>query len=164
MEEDGEKLVYQYATNYRAYRRVMITTRALATVIAAGCALGFIALSWVLAIIVSTMLLFAGAITIIASLHNERTLILFNTRLVIINKDKRVYVSYDDVVNVSYKVPFYERDLMTGTVTVTAKTVRGITKKYKVRHLFNAADGVKFVREQVETKRVKSGSGNETRA
>lgn len=151
--ETDEKLVYQYATNYRAYRRVMITTRITATVVLIGAAMGFIALSWVLALIAGIMIACAGAISVIVSLHNERTLIVFNTRLVIINKDKRKYVSFADVTKVEYKIPFFERDLMTGTVTVTAKTPKSGTKKYRVRHLFDATAGVKFIKDQIEKSR-----------
>lgn len=147
---EDEKLAYQYATNYRAYRRVMMSTRITAAVIAAGCAWGFAVLSVVLAAIVCAMLLFAGAISVLVSLHNERTLIVFNTRLVIINKDKRKYLSFANIFSVTYKIPFYERDLMTGTVTVTAKTAKGGTKKYKIRHLFDAGAGVRFIQDQLE--------------
>lgn len=145
-EQQREKLLYQYIMNYKAYRRVMIPTRAAVTVAVSGGLFGLCALSVPLGIVIGMIPLFLGAIAILAGLHNERTYMIFDTRFVIKNKDKRVCVGLDAVTAVKYKRAFYEKDLSTGTITVTARTEKGKLKKYKMKHVFDAGEGAEFLR------------------
>jgi len=144
--EKTEKLCFQYIMNYKAYRRYMLVTRIAGTLVVAGGLAALCAVHIILGILLSAMSLFIGAIVIIVSLSHEQTYMIFDTRFVIKNRDKRASVPLSDIVRVEYKRAFYEKDLATGTVYITAKTSKGKTKKYKMRHVFNAKDGVEFLR------------------
>lgn len=144
-----EKLLFQYIMNYKAYRRIMISTRIIITLIVAGGLAGLIAISLPLGIVLPLIALFVGAIWIITSLNREITYMVFDTRFVIKNKDKRVNVPLSGVKSVTYRRAFYENDLATGTVTVVAADENGKTKKYKFKHIFDAVPLVAFLKEQI---------------
>ena len=57
--------------NYKAYRRIMISTRIIITLIVAGGLAGLIAISLPLGIVLPLIALFVGAIWIITSLNRD---------------------------------------------------------------------------------------------
>lgn len=149
-EEQKEHIEFQYIMNYKAYRRKMIMVRLLLTLVAAGglACLGIIKM-W-LGIIFGTMALFVGALAIIVSLHKEETYIIFNTRFVIKHAEKRASVPLENIKAVRYKRAFYEKGLATGTITITATNPdNGKIKKYRMRHVFGAREGVKFLKDGI---------------
>ena len=130
-----KEILFQYIMNYKAYRRKMVTLCALS--IAVG-----ITLSLLAAVV--------GALFVIVAFHKEWTYTIYNTKIVIKDKDKRHDVPLDGVTAVSFKTAFYEKDLFTGTVTVTVKTAKGGKRKYKLRHVFDAQEGVAFLKKTAE--------------
>lgn len=145
--EQAEHIEFQYIMNYKAYRRYMYMTRlAITFVVAAGLFCLWFVRMW-LGIIFGTMAFFGGAFAIIAALHREETYIVFNTRFVLKHAEKRVSVPLENIKSVEYKRAFYEKKLATGTITITAKDpVKGKYKKYRMRHVFGARDGVAFLK------------------
>lgn len=161
-----ERVMFQYIMSYKAYRRFMIATRVAATVVCAG-GLACLSLYKVpLGIIFGVMALFLGAIAVIVALGREETYIVFDTRFVIKHADKRASVPLENIKSVKYKRAFYEKNLATGTVTVTAVSPdNGKIKKYRLRHVFDAKAGVKFLadaaRANAERERAKENDGVE---
>ncbi len=154
MSEDGkdkERILFQYIMNYKAYRRKMIAVRIMLTLLAAGGLAVFSIKSITLGIVLALMALFLGAISILVSLHNEMTYIVFNTRIVIKNKDKRADIPLENLISVKYGRAFYEKDLGTGTITLKAKDpVKGRIKKYRMRHVFAAGECVAFLQDAID--------------
>ncbi len=141
-----EKLLFQYIMNYKAYRRIMITTRVLIVLLIAGGAATFALLNVALGIIFPLIVAFLGAIFVIAGLHNEETYMVFEDRVVIKRGQKKIVVPIDNIKSVSYRRAFYEKDLATGTVKIRA-TAQGkkTVKTYKLKHIFDAKPVVEFL-------------------
>lgn len=158
-EQAKEKIEFQFIMNYKAYRREMIATRIILTLVVAGGLCGLCALSVIIGILVAAMALFCGVISILVSLGNEQSYTVYNTRVVIKrkNNDTRVSVPIENVTAVKYKRAFYEKDLATGTVVITAKTDKGAIKRYRLRHVFDAMPAVEFLKTGIK------GSKNEAR-
>ena len=146
-----EKLLFQYIMNYKAYRRIMIATRVIITALLMGGMLALVVLSIPMGIVLAAIVGFLGAIWIITALNKEMTYMVFDNRIVIKNRDKRISVPLEAVKSVKYRRAFYEKDLATGTVVVTA-SVGGKTKSYKLRHIFDAAPLIAFLTETVNKK------------
>ncbi len=161
-----EKVMFQHVMSYKAYRRFMIATRVAATAVIAG---GLACLSIYklpLGIIFGTMALFLGAIAVIVALGREETYIIFDTRFVIKHADKRASVPIENVKSVKYKRAFYEKSLATGTVAIKAvNPENGKTKKYRLRHVFDAKACVEFLtdaaRANAEREKAKEKGGVE---
>lgn len=134
--------------SYRAYRRIMIATRVAVTVVIMGGLLALVLVSVPMGIVLAAISGFLGAIWIITALNREMTYMVFDNRIVIKNRDKRVSVPLDAIKSVKYRRAFYEKDLATGTVTVTA-TVDGKTKNYKLKHIFDASPLIAFLTESI---------------
>ncbi len=134
-----EKLMFQYIMNYKAYRRIMIATRVIITLLIAGGAATLSLVNLALGILVPISILFIGAIFIIASLHKEETYMVFEDRVVIKSGQKRIAVPIDSIKSVSYRRAFYEKDLATGTVKIRAvEEGKKNVKTYKLKHIFDA--------------------------
>ena len=149
-EGQKEHIEFQYIMNYKAYRRKMIMTRLLITLVAAGglACLGIIKM-W-LGIILGSIPLFVGVLAIITALHREEIYIIFNTRFVTKHAEKRASVPLENIKAVKYKRAFYEKGLATGTITITAVNPKNNKiKKYRMRHVFGAREGVKFLNDVV---------------
>ena len=146
-----DKIMFQYIMNYKAYRRKMISMRLTLTAIIAGGLLGLCAVSIVLGIVLGATAIFVGVLAVIFALGNEQTYTVYDTRIVLKKRgnDKRKIVPMQNIVGVAYKRAFYEKGLLTGTVTVTAKADNGKKRKYKLRHVFDAAPVVEYLRERV---------------
>lgn len=145
-----EKILFQYILNYKAYRRIMLATRVTVTAIVAGGLAGLCALNVFLGITAAVVAAAVGVIWIIIGLHKERTYTIYNTRCVLKFKDKSRSVPIESITAVKYKTAFYERDLLTGTLTITAKNEKGRTRRYKMQHIFNGADGVKYLEDRIK--------------
>ena len=153
-EEKQEKIEFQRIMNYKAYRRKMITLRVGLSVIIAGGLMGVCVKSVTLAIILAVIALCLGAIAVIAALGNEQTYTVYNTRVVLKKRgdDKRKIVPLENITKVSCRRAFYERGLATDTVTITAKAENGKTKKYRMRHIFDAKPVVEFITTAIANK------------
>ncbi len=157
--EQDEKLLFQYIMDYRAYRRKMFMTRITIAAVLTGGLFGLCAIRVWLGIIFGTMAAFAGAIFVIVALHHEETYMIFDTRFVIKHDDKRASVPLDSMTEVTYKRTFYERDIATGTITIkAADAAKGRNKKYRMKHVFNAREGVAFLKGRIRNG--KSGTEN----
>lgn len=152
-----EKLLYQFIMNYKAYRRIMISTRLTVTLILMGAMLSILVVSVALGIIFALIVAFLGALWIIISVQKEQSYMVFDTRFVIKDRAKRVSVPLENIVSVSYKRAFYEKDLATGTVTIRAKRPDGKLKKYRFYHVFDARECVEFLKNAAD----KNASGVE---
>ncbi|MCH5162096.1 MAG: hypothetical protein J1G38_01240 [Clostridiales bacterium] len=144
-EEQKEYIKFQYIMNYKAYRRKMIATRVSIAVILSAALFCFAIVKVWLGILCGMIPLFGGAFAVIVGLPHEETYIIFNTRFVIRKKGKRASVPLENIKAVKYKRAFYEKKLATGTVTITALNEKGRKRKYKLRHVFDAKEGVKFL-------------------
>lgn len=153
-EEKQEKIEFQRIMNYKAYRRRMIALRVGLTVLAAGGLMGLCVISVLLAIILAVIVLCFGTISILVALGNEQTYTVYNTRIVIKKRGdgKRKIVPLENVSKISWRRAFYERGLATDTVTITAKTESGKTKKYRMRHIFDAKPVVEFINAAIVNK------------
>lgn len=151
-----DRILFQYVMSYKAYRRAMISVRVTIAVVAAGALAGLCAVSIPLGIVLALAALFVGAITVVASLHKECTYTVYETRLVIKRggDDRRVTVELERATEVAYSRAFYEKDLGTGTITVTATDGRGRKKRYRIKHILDAAPCVEFLRKTVERNRL----------
>ena len=145
-----EKILFQYILNYKAYRRIMLSVRITITAIVAGGLAGLCAFNIFLGIMAAVVAAAVGVIWIIIGLHKERTYTIYNTRCVIKFKEKCRSIPIENIVAVKYKSAFYERDLLTGTLTITAKNAKGKLRKYRMEHIFNGAEGVKYLEERVK--------------
>lgn len=159
-----EEILFQYIMNYKAYRRKMVTLRVLITLVVAGGLAGLCALSLAVGITLSLLAAVVGALFVIVAFHKEWSYTIYNTKIVIKDKDKRYVVPLDGVTAVSFKTAFYEKDLLTGTATVTVKTAKGGKRKYKLKHIFNAQEGVAFLKKTVETNNARAGLTGETKS
>lgn len=147
--------------NYKAYRRKMIAVYAAITVALAAAACGLCALSVLVGILIAAIILIFGAIIILLSLGSEQTYTVYNTRVVLKRRgvDKRASVPLENITSVKYKRAFYEKDLATGTVTISAKAENGKIKKYRLRHIFDAAPAVRYLNDTI-TKRGQTQDDN----
>ncbi len=143
---DG-KILFQYIMNYKAYRRGMLMTRITLTVIAAGGLCGLCAVNIPIGITVALIALFVGAILIIAAYNKERSYTIYDDRVVIKCKDRRADIGLDGIEAVSIGRAFYEKDLLTSTITVTARTAKGGKRKYRLKHIFDCGDGFEFLKK-----------------
>lgn len=152
-EEKQEKIEFQRIMNYKAYRRKMITVRVGLSVLVAGGLMGVCVKSITLAIILAVIVLCLGAITVLAALGNEQTYTVYNTRIVLKKRGNytRKIVPLENITKVSCRRAFYERGLATATVTVTAKDEKGRTKKYRMRHIFDAKPVVEFIKTGIQS-------------
>ncbi len=144
-----EEIEYQYIMNYKAHRRIMLAVRITVTLLISGGLAALCALAIPLGVIASVAVLFFGAIWVIIGLHKERTYTIYNTRFVIKFKEKCKSVPLENIISVRFRSAFYERDLLTGTLTITAKNEKGRVRRYRMEHIFNAADGVKYLEERI---------------
>ena len=153
-EEKQEKIEFQRIMNYKAYRRKMIPTRVGLSVLIAGGLMGVCVKSVTLAIILAVIVLCFGAISVIVALSNEQTYTVYNTRIVLKkrNADKRKVVPLENITKVSCGRAFYERNLATDTVTITAKNEKGKTKQYRMRHIFDAKPVVEYINAAIANK------------
>ncbi|MDE7164856.1 MAG: hypothetical protein K2O04_05495 [Clostridiales bacterium] len=143
----NEEIMFQRIMSYKAYRRGMIMTRALITIVAA-IALVFTSRFYIiLGIILPIMAIIAGAISILVSMGNERSYTVYNTRIVIKRRgdDTRKSVPLENIVSVKYKSAFYEKRMCVGTVTIGAKDAKGKVKSYKLKHVFDAKPVVEYL-------------------
>ena len=145
-----ENILFKYILNYKAYRRIMLAVRISITAVVAGGLAGLCAFNIVLGILAAVVAAAVGVIWIILGMHKERTYTIYNTRCVLKFKEKSRSIPIENITAVKYKMGFYERDLLTGTLTITAKNAKGKTRKYKMRHIFNAAEGVKYLEERIK--------------
>ncbi|MCM1367853.1 MAG: hypothetical protein NC184_03470 [Roseburia sp.] len=147
MDDIEEKVLFQFTMNYKAYRRKAIAVRACFAVVLAAAACGLCALSVLIGILVAAIVLVFGVIAILLSLGNEQTYTVYNTRIVLKRRgsDARKSVPIGSVTAIKYKRAFYEKDLATGTLTVYAKDGKGRTKKYRLRHIFNASAAISYL-------------------
>lgn len=152
MAEEREKILYQYTMSYKAYRRKMLSTRISLTLIVTGGLAAMCVLSVALGIMLAITAFVIGVISIMVSYGNEQTYSVYNTKVVIKkrNRDGRITVATDTVTDVKYKRAFYEKDLATGTVTITGRDDRDRKKKYRLYHIFDAEEGIRFLRSCAE--------------
>lgn len=136
-----EKIQFQCVMSYKAYRKIMITRRVCVGAAATGASLALCALSIVIGIIVAVMVALFFAISILVSVGNEQSYTIYNTRVVIKRRGDygRRSVPMDKILRVDCKVLPLEKSLKTCTIVITAKNEKGKTKKYKLKHVFNAA-------------------------
>lgn len=153
-EEQQEKIEFQRIMNYKAYRRKMIAVRVGLSVLIAGGLMGVCVKSITLAIICAAIVLFLGAISIIVALSNEQTYTVYNTRIVLKKRGNyaRKIVPLENITKVSCHRAFYERGLATDTVTITAENENGKTKKFRMRHIFDAKPVVEFINAAIANK------------
>ena len=145
-------LKFQYIRNYKAYRRIMITTRVIIIVVLAGAAASAALLHIALGILLPLIVAFIGAITIVASLHKEETYMVFEDRVVIKSGQKRTAFPIGNIKSVKYSRAFYEKDLATGTVKIRATaTDKKSVKTYKLKHIFDAQPVLDFLTAAVKT-------------
>ena len=146
----NEKILFQCVMNYKAYRRKMIAIRLGITLAAVGGLMALCVVSVLLAIILSVSVICIGVIFILAALSAEQTYTVYSTHVVLKRRgsDKRTFINTADVVEVKYRSALYERGLSTGTITIFARTDKGV-KKYRMRHVFNAAPVVEFLRNAI---------------
>lgn len=142
-----EEIKFQRIMEYKAYRRGMKLTR-LGIALLLAVALAF---TWYISpffgIVLPIVVIIITAITILASMGNEQTYTVYNTRVVLKRRgdDKRKSVPLNDIVSVKYKSAFYEKRMCVGTVIITAKSDRGKVKKYKMKHILDAKPIVEFI-------------------
>lgn len=166
MEETKEKLLFQFTMNYKAYRRKAIAIRAFCAVALAAAACGLCAVSVLVGILTAAIVLIFGAIAVLVSLGNEQTYAVYNTRIVLKRRgsDTRKSVPIESVTAIKYKRAFYEKDLATGTLTVYAnvgKDGKTKIKKYRLRHIFNAAAAIDHLNGVIQS-RGKTSEENDT--
>ncbi len=148
-----EKIEFQYIMDSRVYRRKMITTRIVIALLIAGACTAFYLIELLIGILMPIVALFAGAIWVIVGLHNEMNYTIYNTRFVIKNKEKRISVPLENVVAVKFRSAFYERDLHTGTLTITAVNPDNKRKKkYKMKHIFGGREGEEYIAAAMQRK------------
>lgn len=152
MEEQKEKVEFQFIMNYKAYRRKMIAERVAVSVALAAAACGLCVFSVIVGILVAAIVLIFGAVSVLLSLGSEQTYTVYNTRVVLKRRDadKRISVPLENIVSVKYKRAFYEKDLATGTLTVSARSENGKIKKYRLRHIFNAAPAIDYINAAIK--------------
>lgn len=144
-----EKILFQYVMSYKAYRRAMISCRAAVAAVAAGALAALCVVSVPLGIVLAVAALFVGALAVLVSLHREYTYTVYGARIVFKKggDDRRASVPTERVTAVSYKSAFYEKDLGTGTVTVTVRTDKGGKKRYRMKHILDAAPCVDYLKK-----------------
>ena len=147
MPEQQDKIMFQYVMNYKAYRRFAAMSRIGITLVIAGGLCGLCALNLMLGLVSAAIVLCFGAISVIVSLGAEQTYTVYADRIVIKvrGKDRRNTIYIKDIVKTTYRRAFYEKSLLSGTITVTAKTDKGKTKKYKMRHITNAQQTIDYI-------------------
>ncbi len=153
-EEKKETLKFQRQMNYKAYRRKEITFRVAVTLLISGAMVGaFVTVSTPLTILMPIITACLGAIWLITLFKVEQTVMVFDSRFVVKKLDKRVDVELKDVIDIKYHRAFYEKDLATGTVTVTAyvKCKKSGSKKRRIKmyHIFDAMPIVEYIKSQM---------------
>ncbi|MBD5132621.1 MAG: hypothetical protein HDT28_08575 [Clostridiales bacterium] len=133
--------------NYKAYRRFAVLSRIGITLVIAGGLCGLCAFSGTLGAILAAIAVCFGAISVIVSFSAEQTYTVYADRVVIKvrGKDYRNTVYIKDIVKTTYHRAFYEKSLLSGTITLTAKTDKGKIKKYKMRHITNAQQTIDYI-------------------
>lgn len=161
VEPKGEKeeIKFQRIMQYKAYRRGMLIFRlSVATVLAVALAFtGFISIFFGIALPVTVFIV--AAITILASMGNEQTYTVYNTRVVLKRRgaDSRKSVPLDKIVSVEYKSAFYEKRGCTATVTIKAKDDNGKIKKYKMKHILDYKPIVEYFNENINGRKTNGG-------
>lgn len=152
--EKQDKIMFQYFMKHKPYRVQMLIMRISITLVVAGGCFAACAASIALGIALGVTACSVGAIFIVTALGNEQTYSVYDDRIVlkVRGKDRRMIVPLENVTAVKYKRAFYEKNYATGTVTITAKNEKGRTKKYKMRHIFDAAPAVDFIKEYIANK------------
>lgn len=147
MNEDSkqEKILFQYAMSYKAYRFEMITVRSVITLAAAGALAALCAVSVVLGIVLAAIAVFAGALSILLALGNEQNYTVYDARVVIAKRgaDKRISVETSQIKKVAYTRSLFEKPFGVGTVTLYAD------KKYKLKHVFDARPVTDYIAERI---------------
>lgn len=159
----NEEIKFQRIMDYKAYRRGMKLWRCTITLIAAV-ALAMLGFVWLfLGVVGALTAVIVGAISILASLNNEQTYNVYNTRVVIKRRgdDKRKSVPFENIVSVKYKSAFYEKRKCVGTVTIFAKNDKGKVKKYKLKHIFDAMPVVEYINGEIKRGNNDGGSDSE---
>ena len=148
-ENAKDKIEFQYIMNYKAYRRGMIAFRVGATVLAVGVLACVCIFNLILGLILAAMAAFIGVIFILTALGNEYTYNVYTDRIVIKKRgnDKRTIVNIADIESVKYSRAFYEKDIGTCTIKITAKS-NGRKKSYKLKHLFDAQPLIVFLNDR----------------
>lgn len=144
---EREEIKFQRIMEYKAYRRGMKLTRlGIALVLCVG-----LAFTWYISpffgVVLPVAVLIVTAISILASMGNEQTYTVYNTRVVLKRRgdDKRKSVPLSDITSVKFKSAFYEKRMCVGTVTITAKAENGKVKKYKLKHILDAQPIVEYI-------------------
>ncbi|MCH5350599.1 MAG: hypothetical protein J1F39_01345 [Clostridiales bacterium] len=152
-----EKIMFQYITDSRVYRRKMIFTRVLISVIVAGGLSAFVLISLIVGILLPVVALFVAAIWIIYGLQYEMTYTIFNTRFVIKNRDKRINVPLENVVSVKYGSGPFDKKYLTGTITVKARAEGAHrVKTYKMKHVFDGRAGAEYIAAAIRPSKEKA--------
>lgn len=145
-----EKILYQFVMNYKAYRREAVIIRSLVALVIAGGALGLCAVSIPLGIVIAVAVVALGGISVIFAFGVEQTYTVYNSRVVIKTKSKRKSMPLDGIKSVRYRRAFYEKDLATGTITVSGKDDRGRSKRLKLKHVFDAQAAADFLKQMAQ--------------
>lgn len=151
MDNAQDKILFQFLMNTHVYRRVTVAVRVSLTVIFTGAACGLCALSVLIGISVAVAVAAVGAISVVVSLGDTRSYTVYNSRIVFKSRNgqRKVSVQTASIVDVKSTRAFYEKSFDVDTVTVTAKTKRGV-RRYKLRHIFNSAPAVEYLKSVVE--------------
>lgn len=159
----NDEILFQRIMSSKAYRRGMILYRCIATAIVAGGLASFCVISIVLGILLAVMAIAIGIIIILASLSNEYTYTVYDTRLTLKRRGDygRKTVPLDSVVAVKYKSAFYEKNLCVGTITVKAKIGTGKVKSCKLKHIFDARPILEFLEKTVNGRKTDGGTVRE---
>ncbi|MDE6201781.1 MAG: hypothetical protein K2M47_07930 [Clostridiales bacterium] len=158
-QEQKEEIVFQRIMDYKAYRRGMLIFRlSIATVLAVGLAFTFF-ISVFFGIALPVTVFIVTAITILASMGNEQTYTVYNTRVVLKRRgaDSRKSVPLDSITSVEHKSAFYEKRGCTATVTIKAKDDKGKIKKYKMKHILDYKPILNYINDNINGRKTDGG-------
>ena len=146
-ETTQDKIMFQYIMNYKAHRRYVLITRLGTGLVVAGGLAGLCAVSILIGIVLALIALCFCGIAVIVAYGAEQTYTVYTDRIVLKVRgvDKRKTVQIKDITSVGYKRAFYEQSLMTGTLTLIARTEGGKTKKYKLKHIAGAGQAMDYI-------------------
>ncbi|MCH5155717.1 MAG: hypothetical protein J1F69_03840 [Clostridiales bacterium] len=161
--EKREEIKFQRIMHYKAYRRGMMLKRlgiALLLMVASAFT-GYISILFGIALPVFVLIIVS--ISILASMGNEQTYNVYNTRVVFRKRgdDGRRSVPLDSIMSVKYKSAWYEKRMCVGTVTVTAKNDKGQIKKYKMKHILDAKPVVEYLNSIIDGRKTDDGKDSE---